>query len=105
MSEMLFVQNNNQFHHKDRFNGQDYIFPPGEKVMISLEAAQHMFGLGLPDKTPIMHRLGWAFKYDPATRHFDEDKDAVVKLKKFVFTKARIVEEVQPDEVVGNVAT
>lgn len=92
MSEMLFCENRNSFHHEDRYAGEDYVFPPGQKVMLTMEAAQHMFGVGLPDKTGVMHRLGWAFKYNPQTRAFDEDKDAVTKLKNFVFTKARIVE-------------
>lgn len=100
MSEMLFCVNHNNFHHEDRYAGVDYAFPPGEKVMLSREAAEHMFGVGLPDKTPVMHRLGWAFKYNPETRQFDEDKDAVTKLKNFHFTKAKVVEE-----TVGNVAT
>jgi hypothetical protein len=92
MSDMLFVINKNNFHHEDRFNGQDYLFPPGEKVMLSMEAAQHMFGLGLEDKTSVMHRKGWSFKYDAATHSFTEDADAVTKLKNFVFTRAKLVE-------------
>lgn len=92
MSEMLFCVNTNSFHHRDAFNGQTYDFPPGEKVMVSLEAAQHMFAVGLPDKSPVFHRNGWAFKYNPETKGFDEDKDAVQRLKNFHFTKAKIVE-------------
>lgn len=92
MSEMLFVTNKNNFHHEDRFDGHDYAFPPGQKVMLSLEAAAHMFGLGVPDKSSVMHRLGWAFKYDPERKTFVEDTDAVAKLKNFVFTKAKLVE-------------
>lgn len=107
MSEMLFVVNKNAFHHQDRYNGQNYLFPPGEKVMLSMEAARHMFGLGVKDKTPVMHRNGWAFKYDPATRQFEEDKEGVTKLKNFVFTRAKLVESpaVVEEEVVGNTAT
>lgn len=101
MSEMLFVVNKNGFHHEDRYAGVDYIFPPGEKVMLSMEAAQHMFGIGVPDKTPVMHRLGWAFKYNPDTRQFDEDKEAVNKLKNFVFTKAKLVESPAEETPVG----
>ena len=93
MSEMLFVENRNEFHHTDAFDGRTYQFPPGQKVMLSLEAAQHMFGVGQADKTSVMHRLGWGFTYDPVTRGFGEDHEAVKKLKNFVFTKAKLVEE------------
>ena len=92
MSEMLFVVNKNAFHHTDRFDGQDYQFPPGQKVMLSSEAAAHMFGLGVPDKTSVMHRKGWAFRYDAERKAFVEDQDAVTKLKNFVFTRAKLVE-------------
>lgn len=101
MSEMLFVTNKNEFTHVDRFNGQDFVFPPKEKVMLSMEAAQHMFGLGLPDKSAVMHRLGWGFKYDPVAKTFDEDKEAVMKLKNFVFTKAKLVESPAVEETVS----
>jgi hypothetical protein len=92
MSDMLFVTNRNEFHHTDRYDGKDYQFPPGQKVMLSAEAARHMFGLGEADKTNVMHRKGWAFKYDPDTKTFIEDRDAVQKLKNFQFTRAVLVE-------------
>ncbi|MBA0085815.1 MAG: hypothetical protein HRJ53_12525 [Acidobacteria bacterium Pan2503] len=101
MSEMLFVVNKNDFHHEDRFNGVDYQFPPGQKVMLSAEAAAHMFGLGVPDKTSVMHRKGWAFKYDPDRKTFVEDTDAVTKLKNFVFTRAKLVESPAEETPVG----
>jgi len=93
---MLFCVNRNEFVHTDRYNGEDFVFEPGQKVMLSMDAARHMFGVGVADKTPVMHRLGWAFKYDPASKSFTEDTDAVTKLKNFVFTKARLVEEAAP---------
>ena len=92
MSEMLFCVNTNNFFHEDSFDGHRYAFPPGEKVMVPMDAARHMFGVGEADKTPVMHRNGWAFRYNPETKSFDEDKDAVQKLKNFHFTKAKIVE-------------
>lgn len=93
MSEMLFCVNNNNFYHEDAYDGHVYAFPPGEKVMVPREAAEHMFGVGLSDLTPVMHRKGWGFKYDPETKSFTEDKDAITKLKNFKWTKARVVEE------------
>ena len=90
---MLFCVNRNDFVHTDRYAGEDYVFEPGQKVMLSLDAARHMFGVGVADKTPVMHRLGWAFKYNPETKSFSEDTDAVTKLKNFVFTKAKLIED------------
>jgi len=34
----------------DKFGGQEYQFPPGERVTIPLEAAEHIFGYGLSEK-------------------------------------------------------
>lgn len=97
MSEMLFVTNKNTFHHTDRYDGVDYQFPPGQKVMLSMEAARHMFGLGVADKTNVMHRKGWAFKYDAERKTFVEDVDAVAKLKNFQFTRAQLIEQAAED--------
>ena len=107
MSEMLFCVNKNSFYHEDRFNGVLYQFHPGEKVMVPLDAAQHMFGVGVADKTPVMHRLGWGFVYDPDTKQFRDDKEGPTKLKNFVFTKAVVVEQPAMTEVPveGNIAT
>lgn len=93
MSEMLFCTNKNNFHHEDSFDGHVYQFPPGVKVMVPKEAAEHMFGVGQADLTAVMHRKGWAFHYDPETKTFIEDKDGIVKLKNFVWTKAKVVEQ------------
>lgn len=93
MSEMLFCVNTNKFHHEDSFDGHVYSFPPGEKVMVPREAAEHMFGVGGTDFTAVMHRKGWAFKYNPETRQFEEDKDGITKLKNFKWTKAKLIEQ------------
>lgn len=93
MSEMLFCVNKNNFYHEDSYDGVTFGFPPDEKVMVPLEAARHMFGVGLSDLSGIMHRKGWAFKYNPDTKAFEEDKDGVQKLKNFKWTKAQLVEK------------
>ena len=78
----IFVTNTNEFDHQDRFDGQDFFFPRGERVTVPVVAAQHMLGLGLTDKTETLIRAGWG-----------NDPDGVKKLAGFVFTKGMMVEE------------
>ena len=78
----IFVTNHNDFDYQDRFDGQDYFFPRGERVTIPVIAAEHMFGLGRSDKTENLVRLGWA----------NEGPDGVKKLANFVFTQGVMVE-------------
>ena len=87
----IFVTNTNKFTHEDRYDGEDYIFPTGEKVYIPKAAATHLFGWNLKDKTDALVRLGWAMKYDPAAKNYVEDKEGVQKLAGFVFEEAMIV--------------
>lgn len=56
---MLEVTNQNDFNHADRYNGADYVFPPGKPVLLDFEAAKHIFGYGLADKTQALVRNGW----------------------------------------------
>ena len=42
-----------------KFDGIPYEFPPGERVTISFDAAKHIFGLGLADKTDVLSKHGW----------------------------------------------
>jgi hypothetical protein len=92
---MLYITNRNPEAHTDRFDGVDYVFPPGQKVVLSQEAATHMFGVGLADKTDTLVRLGKGSRYDPATRSFKEHPDDVRWLANFVVTRAMMVEESQ----------
>lgn len=78
----IFVTNQNDFDHQDRFDGQDFFFPKGERVTVPLIAAEHMFGLGMADKTETLIRAGWG-----------NDPQGVQKLAAFVFTKGIMVEE------------
>jgi hypothetical protein len=88
----VFVTNQNDFYHEDRFNGQDFGFPKGEKVLVPVEAAKHMFAFGTGDKTEALNRLGWA---NPGP---NEAPDAgVKKLANFVFTQAVTVEVPVPN--------
>lgn len=47
----VYVTNrNNLWTITDKFAGQTYKFPPGERVLIPEEAAEHIFGFGLDEK-------------------------------------------------------
>jgi hypothetical protein len=92
-TDTIFVTNRNDFFHADRFDGVDYAFPPQEKVAVSVEAATHMLGFNVKDKTDTLVRLGWASKYDTVAKRTVEDPDGVKKLARFVFTRAVMVEE------------
>ena len=83
-SDKVFVTNKNDFTHVDMFNGEEFVFPPGEAVLVPMDAAVHMFGFGLADKTATLVRLGWANKFDPVKKIFVEDPAGVSKLANFV---------------------
>lgn len=87
----VFVTNQNDFLHRDRFDGEDFVFPPNQQVVIAYDAAVHMFGYLQADKSETLVRLGWAMKYDPQTKNFEEDKEGVRKLANFVFEEAVMV--------------
>lgn len=95
--DVVYVKNGNDFTHEDRYDGEDFVFPPGEKVAIPTEAAQHFFGYGLKDKSQILTRLGWAWKIDLEKRIPVEDPTGVERLRKFTFSRAVMTEEVIPD--------
>src|SRR5258708_6047493 len=78
----IFVTNHNDFDHQDRFDGQDFFFPKGERVTIPMVAAEHMLGLGRTDKTENLIRCGWG----------NEGEVGVKKLANFVFTQGVMVE-------------
>lgn len=91
MGKQIFVTNKNDFVHQDRFDGEDFVFPPGERVLISADAAIHMFGFNLMDKSDVLIRLGWASHYDETVKNFVENPEGVKKLAKFVFDEAVMV--------------
>jgi hypothetical protein len=87
----IYVTNTNDFDHVDSYDGEEYVFPRGERVLISDEAAVHFFGHNLVDKSDALIRLGWAMKYDPVQKTFVENTDGVKKLARFVFDEAVMV--------------
>ena len=86
----IFVTNKNDFIHEDKFNSEEFVFPPNEAVLVSIDAAVHMFGYGLEDQTDALVRLGWAMKPDPAGRGWIEDPEGIRKLAGFVFEEAEV---------------
>ena len=96
----IFVINTNADDHVDRYNGEEYIFPgkkdekdPGTPVLVPKEAATHMFGWNLPDKTDTLVRLGWATRYDPKQKCFVEDSSGIKRLAGFVFDEVATVQK------------
>jgi hypothetical protein len=88
MGNQVFVTNQNKEVHSDRYDSEEYVFPPGEAVLVPIEAAVHMLGYRLVDKTDTLVRLGWAMKYDPVAKTYVEDVVGVKRLAHFVFEEA-----------------
>lgn len=61
-----------------RYNGVDYNFEQDEPQVISHQAANHIFGYGMDDKTGALTRLGWV-------RSTDEYKLGMQRLGKIKF--------------------
>jgi hypothetical protein len=59
--------------------------------MVPTDAATHMLGFNLEDKSDTLVRLGWSMKVDPVTKHYVEDTEGVAKLANFVFDEAVMV--------------
>ena len=79
----LFVTNNTGSDHVDMYNGKQYAFPAGEKTLVPMDAAFHMFGFGKKDKTENLIRVGKA--------NLPNDEGAKW-LAKFVFTEPVMIE-------------
>lgn len=90
----IFITNHNDFDHQDRFDGQDYFFPKGERITVPLIAAEHMFGFGREDKTENLIRCGWG-----------NLPEGVKFLANFVFTKGIMVEAPAEPEQPDLIAT
>lgn len=90
---MIFVRNNTGIAFADRYDGVDHVFPVGEMVECSEDAARHIFGYGQPDKTQNMIRLGWAATTGGIAAAYE-------RLAKFEFLQGRIVVEEPMDETI-----
>jgi hypothetical protein len=49
-TQVEVTNTNTQWLIKDKFGGQEYKFPPGERVKVAAEVAEHIFGFGLDEK-------------------------------------------------------
>lgn len=88
MSREVFVTNTNPKPYRDRYDGEEYVFPPNQAVVIPTDAAVHFFGYGKKDKTETLHRLGKSFHYDREENAFTDDPDGVRWLANFLFEEA-----------------
>jgi hypothetical protein len=85
--EMIRVVNHNDETLRGRFNGEDFAFPKGKPVDVTLEAAKHIFGLGAEDKSQALNMLGWLV---PGR---DTMVDALKKLDRVSFLEGKTVYE------------
>jgi hypothetical protein len=77
----VWVINSSDQEFKDRFDGEEYVFPPGEAVEIPGDGAKLIFGWGEDDKYRALQRLGWT--------HSSLDLPSAIKrLNKFAFYTA-----------------
>lgn len=82
---MIGVKNNLEETVESRYDGQDYQFKPGVTVALADEAATHIFGYGLDDKSRALIRLGWLANSTAM-------KDALEKLDNIqFFAEAKVV--------------
>lgn len=49
-AQVRVINRNNVWKITDRYGGQEYVFPPGESVLVAAEVAEHIFGYGLDEK-------------------------------------------------------
>jgi hypothetical protein len=86
MSNYLSVLNNGSTSFKAKYNGVWYEFSPKNKTTITFEAAQHIFGVGIADKTEVLSRHGWL-------THSSGMSSALAKLDEFSFGAPNDYEE------------
>ena len=89
--EMVKVVNNNEMPLYGRFDGKDYAFIPNKPTFISIEAAKHIFDLGLEDKSQALNMLG-------LLKANDLYADALKKLDRVSFLKGHTVYEDEGEE-------
>ena len=87
---MLTVTNGNDFNFAGRFNGVDFQFPAGKTTALPEDAAKHIFGVGLGDKTDVLVRHGWMTNGSMFAA-------AMSILNKFSFN---VADQVEPGEII-----
>jgi hypothetical protein len=74
----VWVVNGSDRELADRFDGEEYVFPPGKPVEIPADGAKLIFGWGEDNKSRALQRLGWM-------RTNLDMEPALARLKKFSF--------------------
>lgn len=74
-----------------RFDGEDFVFPFAQPVIVPRIVASHIFGFGVPDKRRILLGLGWM-------RTSDEEEGALEKLKQIRFEAVEMVGRAADEE-------
>src|SRR5579859_1438701 len=69
---------------KGRYDGKDYIFEPKKPVVLSLDAARHIFDLGKEDKSQCLNQLGLTWPFGPTYA------EALAQYDKIVFDVGRV---------------
>jgi hypothetical protein len=64
-AQVAVTNRNNAWTIKDKFGGQAYTFPPGERVLVAAEVAEHIFGYGLDEKGRWQKFLRMGIANDP----------------------------------------
>ena len=88
---MLTVKNGNSFDFDARYDGVDYSFPSGAVTALPEDAARHIFGVGLADKTEMLVRHGWM-------THTDQVAKAMSILNKFSFN---VADQLEAGEIIS----
>jgi len=74
----IWVTNGSEKAIKGRYNGEDYEFPVGVPTPVEQDAAAHIFGFGVSDKSRALTRLGWYITSD-------QEEAAVARLAQIQF--------------------
>lgn len=89
---MLITVNNCGDAFKAKYNGIPYEFQAGRSITIPLDAAHHIFGFGLPDKSEVLSMHGWL-------RHNGEMDAAMARLDNFSFSIPNEIPNNIPDNL------
>lgn len=95
MSLFLSVRNNGNTPFAAKYDGREYVFAPDQLTIIDADAARHIFGVGMANKTEVLTRHGWL-------SHSSGLANAMAKLDAFSFS---IPNENPDDEPVVELAS
>ena len=64
-AQVRVTNRNNIWKVVDRYGGQQYVFPPGESVLVAAEVAEHIFGYGLDERERFKKFMRMGIANDP----------------------------------------